>query len=479
MSSLLLLLWRNSLTCELNMLCSNYLHPKFPSALWLRGNLSSSLTWFKNHVQQTAVSQQQTLLTVAGKHLETSQLTKLTGTFLRASTLLVIHSVAATRVISPPATIPLLPAFWFCETFLLCWRTGSYCLWMLKVVRNGKWTSSRRPDRWACFFPSHTWVSCIKIILCWISSGRQTKQCLNSLFMSQFTPLYGNVFLNIWLILTMLEQLGRGQCSTQRPTSCLSQQHYFQYLTCISFCMGGNPRKYCENMSISHTRVVLRQGDSVPWNLTMGKLHEWHAESDACLSLVMWFQRISKHFPSSLLYANQLYSLVPSSLCGINNTELIRPSMSMFKNVLAMQGFKACLHMLFSVVVESRQTALPKETGTTDHITSSRQIESRPCLCSAPLCLFSFLESRTLYLRFVNCTFTLRRSIHCLNQSSELFIPCTCQLLAVVVCVSGEVVHFCYKTLQGTLHSCLELPCRSEWIVFQVYSWLYWEIFDC
>ena len=95
--------------------------------------------------------------------------------------------------------------------------------------------------------------------------------------MSQFTfyvilntPQYGNVFLNIWLILTMLEQLGRGQCSTQRPTSCLSQQHwqrYFQYLTCISFCMGGNPRKYCENMSVSQTWVDLRQGDSVPWNL--------------------------------------------------------------------------------------------------------------------------------------------------------------------------------------------------------------------
>lgn len=64
---------------------------------------------------QPLVSQQQTIQAVAGKHLETSQLTEHIGTFLRLSTQLVFHSLAARRV-SPPVSFLFLPAFWLCET---------------------------------------------------------------------------------------------------------------------------------------------------------------------------------------------------------------------------------------------------------------------------------------------------------------------------------------------------------------------------
>ncbi len=147
------------------------------------------------------------MLAVAGKHLETGQLTKHTGTFLRLSTPLVIHSLAA--VISPPASFPLLPAFWLCETYMLYGQTGNDCLLMLKVVRNGKWTARRWLNPPACVLPPPScvecqalalfyahWVTCIKIELWQISVDTQHKNASPPVTWSQISVLSFHTFIS-------------------------------------------------------------------------------------------------------------------------------------------------------------------------------------------------------------------------------------------------------------------------------------------
>lgn len=131
MSLARLLPWRNSLMCKLNVFVySSYLYTKFPALCPLvRGQgvtwaiLVHNLTIVFNKLQPL-VSQQQTVLAVAGKYLEAGQPTENTGTSLALlSTLLVTH-LAATRVISPLASFPVFPGFRLCETYFSCCAAG-------------------------------------------------------------------------------------------------------------------------------------------------------------------------------------------------------------------------------------------------------------------------------------------------------------------------------------------------------------------
>lgn len=98
--------------------------------------LVHNLTIVLNKVQPL-VSQQQTVLAVAGKYLEAGQQTEHTGTFL--STLLVTH-LAAARVISPLASFPVFPGFKLCLTYFSCCAAGKQVVivcWYWKLLEVG------------------------------------------------------------------------------------------------------------------------------------------------------------------------------------------------------------------------------------------------------------------------------------------------------------------------------------------------------